>query len=149
MADKIGAPRYYVEEMLGRSGLVLKKELEDGDKTICYYGLLLEEEGHWEYIFDKNDLLLEYRELEEVSNRRFYRRLKEKLEKHIVIGEHKSEIERKIKKIMFLDPIGSPDHTENGISQKYGMKNYDVYEPSIIVYYDKNEIVIERKLICS
>lgn len=142
----IGAPRYYVEEMLGRKSLELKKEMKDGDKRICYYGDWMEEEGYWEYIYE-NDRLVSYRQLEDVLAMQFERRMKRDLEKHIVVGQNKQEAEGKIKKIMFLDPIGKEEVTKTGKSQKYGMKHYGEFQPIIVVYYDKDELVLDYKYI--
>lgn len=146
LSDMIGAPRHYVEEMLGRSSLELKKEVKDGNKRICYYGDWMEEEGYWQYIYE-NDQLVSYRKLEDVLAKQFKRRITRDLEKHIVAGMSKEETERKIKKMMYLDPIGKEELSEKGTSQKYGGKHYGQYQPIIIVYYDKNGLVLDSKYI--
>ncbi len=147
MGDKIGAPRYYVEEMLGRSGSELKKEIEDGDKIICYYGYPSYEEGHLEYIYDSNEVLVSHKKLDEVISRRVKERIIKKLDIFVKIGADRIGVEEDIIDYMFLEPVDNEVFTEEGVAQKYGMKDKNGYEPFIIVYYDRFGRVVDRNLV--
>lgn len=147
MSDLIGTPRYYVEEKLGRGSLELKKEVEDGDRTICYYGDPLDEEGYWEYIYNKSSILVSYRKLEDVLERIVKKNIIDDLDNFVSIGSKRKETEGMIRKYMFFEPIGSENSKEGLIEQKYGIKGKDNTKEYIIVCYDKSGKVIDRKLI--
>jgi hypothetical protein len=145
LSNLIGAPRHYVEEMLSRKSLELKKEVKDGDKRICYYGYLRHEEGHWMYVYDANNKLISYKELLEVVKKRAKKSIDEKLNEFVTIGESREKAEENISNYMFLKPVGDEETTEKGVSQQYGMKHYDKDEAIIIVFYDKSGKVLDRK----
>lgn len=143
----IGAPRYYVEEQLQRGSLELKKEVTKGNQTICYYGDLYEEEGHLEYVFDENDILVSFQELEEVIKKQVRIRDLEKIRDHIIIGELQEVVEKKIHRFMYRVPKGKEQITKDGILQKYGMKIDSEEESDLYVYYDESGKVISRHLV--
>jgi hypothetical protein len=147
MSDLVGAPRFYVEEYVGRRSLQLKKEVEDGDQTICYYGDPLDEEGYWEYTYNKNSILVSYRKLEDVLEKIVKKDIDEDLGNFVIIGAKRKETEEMIRKYMFFVPISDEDIKEEVIEQKYGIKEKNNSKAYIIVSYDKAGRVVDRKLI--
>ncbi|MCH5585071.1 hypothetical protein MK805_08820 [Shimazuella sp. AN120528] len=124
----------------------LKKEIKDGDKRICYYGKLLEEEGHWEYIYDKNGKLVSSRLLEDVLKRIVENSFEESMKEQIVIGASREITEENIRIAMFLYPIGKEEINENGYSQRYAEKDINEKDRfEIIIFYDNNDKVLGSK----